>query len=361
VEYQLKGVSQIQVDPRRGVTFASALRAILRQDPDVIFVGEVRDLETAEMAVQAAMTGHLVLASIHANDAASAITRLQDLGLDRTSIASTLRGAVAQRLIRRVCPVCAQPIGERLTEPEIELARLYDVRPVYRTTGCTQCGGTGYRGRVPIVEVIRFSSTLSEMIAAGSPATHIARAAGKTGVRSLRVAAISRVRSGETTLDELHRVLGETAEAPSLELLSTKPRVLVADDDPINRKVAAALLEKNGFDVAEANDGTAALELLTTDPGFDLIILDMRMPRLEGPEVLSRLRQLPTVSQIPVIVLTGSIEESGEIRMMELGAEDYIRKPLDPARFMSRVRSVMRRRGRLVPVLPNQAELLPKV
>jgi type IV pilus assembly protein PilB len=348
VEYELKGVSQIQVDARRGVTFASALRAVLRQDPDVIFVGEIRDLETAEMAVQASMTGHLVLASVHANDAASAVTRLQDLGLDRASIASTLRGAIAQRLMRRLCEQCAQPVRDTLTEAETELARLYDVRPTRRAVGCKECSGTGYRGRMPIMEVITFSSQLSDMVGMGRSAADVSRSAALAGMRSLKIAAIARVRYGETTLDELHRVLGESNEHTVSEPRSSRLRALLADDDPINRRVARSILEKNGFDVAEAADGMAALERLSTDDRFDLMLLDMRMPRLGGVEVLSRMRKSSNLSQIPVIVLTGNTEESTEIQMMEMGAEDYLRKPLDSARFMSRVKAVMRRRGKLI-------------
>ncbi|HEY6807610.1 MAG TPA: GspE/PulE family protein, partial [Gemmatimonadales bacterium] len=136
VEYELPGLTQIQVEPKRGVTFAASLRSILRQDPDVIFVGEIRDLETAEVAVQAALTGHLVLATLHANDAVGAITRFADLGLERAKIASTLRGAVAQRLLRRACAACAVRITGPLTPDEERLAALYGVRPVMRAVGC---------------------------------------------------------------------------------------------------------------------------------------------------------------------------------------------------------------------------------
>jgi type II secretory ATPase GspE/PulE/Tfp pilus assembly ATPase PilB-like protein len=139
IEYEVSGITQIQVETKRGVTFAAALRAILRQDPDVIFVGEIRDLETATIAVQAAMTGHLVLATLHANDALGAIARLEDLGLDRASIASTFRGSIAQRLVRRVCSDCAQPIGDdALTAEEERLMALFGVRPVVRAIGCAR-------------------------------------------------------------------------------------------------------------------------------------------------------------------------------------------------------------------------------
>src|SRR5262249_701041 len=153
--YELAGITQIQVETKRGVTFASALRAVLRQDPDVIFVGEIRDSETAQIAVQAAMTGHLVLAALHNNDAGSAVSRLADLGLDRPSIAATLRGALAQRLVRRLCPQCS--VAGEMPEAEAALSARSGIKPTKSAVGCSSCGGTGYRGRVPVLEV--FTST----------------------------------------------------------------------------------------------------------------------------------------------------------------------------------------------------------
>src|SRR6185503_6249186 len=134
----------------------------------------------------------------------------------------------------------------------------------------------GYRGRIPIMEVISFSRQLADMVAMGRSATEISKSAGLAGMRSLKIAAIARVRYGETTLDELHRVLGEASENTVSEPRSSKLRALLADDDPINRRVARSLLEKNGFDVAEVADGMAALERLSTDDRFDLMLLDMR-------------------------------------------------------------------------------------
>src|SRR5205814_5112249 len=166
----LPGITQIQVDPKRGVTFANSLRALLRQDPDVIFVGEIRDGETAHIAAQAAMTGHLVLATLHTNDAMSTVARLQDLGLDRQTIATTLRGTLAQRLIRRVCPDCAQPLIGALTEEEEALGARYSVLPLSRAMGCKRCGNTGYRGRLPLVGVAITTPALAEMTGSGPTA-----------------------------------------------------------------------------------------------------------------------------------------------------------------------------------------------
>jgi type II secretory ATPase GspE/PulE/Tfp pilus assembly ATPase PilB-like protein len=208
VEYELNGITQIQVEVERGVTFASALRAILRQDPDIIFIGEIRDPETAEVAVHASMTGHLVLATLHTNDAVSAIARLEQLGLDSASVASTLRGALAQRLLRRVCPQCAQTVGTELTPEEQRLATLYGVEPLVRPRGCKRCAQTGYRGRLPVAEVMASDGALRERLQQKASFTELYRAAVAGGMRPMLRVALDRVRSGQTTLQEVERVLG---------------------------------------------------------------------------------------------------------------------------------------------------------
>jgi type II secretory ATPase GspE/PulE/Tfp pilus assembly ATPase PilB-like protein len=212
VEYELPAVTQIQVDMDRGVTFATALRAILRQDPDIIFVGEIRDSETAEIAVHASMTGHLVLATLHTNDAVSSVTRLQQLGLEPASIASTLRGAVAQRLMRRVCTQCAQTVGSDITHEESRLATLYAVEPLVRPRGCKRCAQTGYRGRLPVAEVMTIDPTLREMIQDRTSFIELYRAAVAGSMRPMLKVALERVRAGQTTLQEVERVLGGIQE-----------------------------------------------------------------------------------------------------------------------------------------------------
>ena len=213
VEYEMAGVTQIQVETRRNVTFASALRAILRQDPDVIFVGEIRDPETAKVAVQASMTGHLVLATVHTNDAASAATRLCDLGVDRAAVASALRGVVAQRLVRRICNECAQPVNGKMTEVEKVLAERFGTDPVVRPVGCMRCSGSGYNGRIPLAEVLMVNAEVEGIIATGGTIAEVERAGIANGMQSLREGALERVRAGETSLQEVERVLGEGASA----------------------------------------------------------------------------------------------------------------------------------------------------
>ena len=508
VEYELPGITQIQVQPKRGVTFASALRAILRQDPDVILVGEIRDLETAEVAVQAAMTGHLVLATLHTNDAVSVVARLLDIGLDRPSIAATLRGALAQRLVRKVCNECGEPIRGEMTDEEVRLAKLYNIRPPIRSVGCRRCAETGYRGRLPVQEVFLLNNSIADMITSGATYSELYDAAVSSGMRPLQQVGIERVRSGETTLEELERVLGleaedgigedggveepaastpegeaestseseagpdaapegkapegararsaggepatgsepgvgtdpdrgeqapqgvepvageavadtaaagepereavdpaeplagvgddlEPVEALSLDEdiedesaedliaaaagdldipgggaegapLEVEPEsfdeavvleqerlevstpledrpILVVDDDPEDRLLVRTLLNKHGFEVEEAQDGDEALERIGGGEQHSLIVLDLEMPKLDGREVLDRLRSSGPTVALPVIVLTASPDPEDEYRLMEGGADDYLRKPLDPPRFIARIKAALRR------------------
>ena len=184
IEYRLPGIVQVQVRDRAGLTFAAALRSIMRQDPDVLLVGEIRDRETAEIAIQASLTGHLVLSTLHTNDAASAVTRLVDIGVAPYKIATAVKGVLAQRLLRRVCAKCGP-------EPRI---------------GCAVCGGTGYHGRLAIVEVLIATPEFERQVAAAESAERIAETARRAGMQSLWQSGMSRVRSGDTTEEELLRV-----------------------------------------------------------------------------------------------------------------------------------------------------------
>lgn len=207
VEYQLDGIIQGNVNPKAGVTFAAGLRSILRQDPDVILVGEIRDGETASIAIEAALTGHLVLSSLHANDSASALTRLIDMGIEPFLLASSMTCSVAQRLLRTNCPKCIE-----LYAPDPHLLEQLDLPPdtVYRRgRGCEYCGKTGFRGRSGIYEVLDITSDIRRMVLSGAHATEIHRAAAKAGMRTLREDAADRVRQGLTTVEEVMRVTAD--------------------------------------------------------------------------------------------------------------------------------------------------------
>ena len=341
VEYELPGVTQIQIDPKRDVTFASALRAILRQDPDVVFIGEIRDAETAKIALQAAATGHLVLSTLHTNDAVGAVQRLIDLGLDRSALAPALRGVVGQRLIRRLCTACSIEQPEQRDAATVRLERAFGVRQARRAVGCKECGETGYRGRIPLDEVLVNSADFQEKLTRNAPALELQRVAEKGGMRPIREVALGHVVIGETTLDEVERVLGEGEGPP--ERADERPRILVVDDDPVTRELAVGVLKATGFTVEQATDGQAALDLLTHDSRFSLVTLDLSMPRVSGLDVLRQMRASAATSGLPIVVLTGTDDEETEINLMNEGADDYLRKPLDPARFVARVRAVLRR------------------
>jgi type II secretory ATPase GspE/PulE/Tfp pilus assembly ATPase PilB-like protein/CheY-like chemotaxis protein len=344
IEYELPGITQIQVEPKRNVTFASALRSILRQDPDVIFVGEIRDAETADVAAQAAATGHLVLATLHTNDAMSAVSRLTDLGLSRVTIASVLRGALAQRLVRRVCSNCVEPIFTGYTEEEERLAAQFGMHDLVRTPGCPQCNFSGYRGRIPLSEVAVVTPSLGEQIAAGATAPQLQRLAIAQGMRPMREVALERVANRETTLGEVERVLGDAAEEVPVAP-ATAPVILLADDDDMLRHLASTILKSGGYRVVEARDGAEALAVVDSGVDVALVITDLRMPGLGGDEVVTRLRSKVSTAMLPVIVLTGSDEFDAEVRLMDAGADDYIRKPIDPPRFLARVKAALRRAG----------------
>lgn len=197
VEYHLPRIRQSQINPKAGVTFASGLRAILRQDPDVIMVGEVRDLETTDIAIQAALTGHLVFSTLHTNDAAGTVSRLLDMGAEPFLVSSSVIGILAQRLVRTVCPKCKEPYKK--TEDGKEYT-------YYKSKGCGHCKNTGYYGRIGIFELMVIDDTIRALIAKKAPAEEIRKAAQKAGMKGLRDDGMTRARQGLTTLEEVMRV-----------------------------------------------------------------------------------------------------------------------------------------------------------
>ncbi len=211
VEYQLDGINQMQVKSEIGLTFASALRTILRQDPDVILIGEIRDVETAEIAVQSALTGHLVFSTLHTNDAASAITRLQEMGVESYLISSCLLAIMAQRLVRKICPQCRKQY-ELPAEFVAEAASALGVseqdvpRTTWRGRGCPACANTGYSGRTGIYELIEINDSISSLILNGENSSTISRKAQELGSRTLRQDGLAKVLQGITTLEEVMRV-----------------------------------------------------------------------------------------------------------------------------------------------------------
>jgi type IV pilus assembly protein PilB len=207
VEYRMAGINQVQINAKAGLTFASALRSILRSDPDIVLIGEIRDHETAQIAIEAALTGHLVMSTLHTNDAPSAVTRLVEMGIEPYLVGSALVGVVAQRLARRLCDKCKRPT----TYDEDYLARIglliEEDEEVFVPVGCSQCAGTGYRGRIAIHEVMTVSEEIERLTVTHSSASEIGRTAQQQGMVSLRMDGWNKVCAGLTSIEEVLRVV----------------------------------------------------------------------------------------------------------------------------------------------------------
>jgi type II secretory ATPase GspE/PulE/Tfp pilus assembly ATPase PilB-like protein/CheY-like chemotaxis protein len=401
VEYRLgENIVQVQVHEKAGLTFASALRSILRQDPDVVLIGEIRDQETAQIALQASLTGHLVLSTLHTNDAPNAVTRLIDMGMEPYKIASALRGVVAQRLMRRLCAACRQPTTEALPE---KVARFIPAgTPLFRAVGCGECVQTGYRGRFSIMEILTLTPQIERLIGEGGTAEQISTAARAAGMKSLWESGLRHIIAGESTMEELLRVTdvpmegkvptpaapqpdggrrsdrrparGSGASAPpaspshpspsltpsldftmDLELLDEPgaphavlsgrgrgAKVLLVEDEEQLRRVMKDLLEREGYIVAEARDGVQALDQVDRHAP-DIIVLDLNLPGLDGYSVLQQLRSRPATRGIPVMVLTAKGDEDNEVRVFELGADDFLTKPFRARALSARLEAVLGR------------------
>lgn len=282
VEYRVPGLVQTQVNDKAGLTFAAALRSILRQDPDVILIGEIRDAETAAIAIQAALTGHLVFATLHTIDAASSIARLHDLGVEPRKVAASLKGILAQRLVRRVCDQCAAASDEPVP------AALWDAIPsgatLSRGRGCGRCAGTGYRGRIAVVELLTATPALVRVIASSAPADRIAATARAEGMRSLWSGAVARVLDGETTPDEVARVLDadavdESADEEDDERNGRREDVSPDDLDAFEALRSEALEVLGGARSESATSGTYSVH--DDEESRIRIARSARMTRLE--------------------------------------------------------------------------------
>ena len=391
VEYRLgQNIVQVQTNEKAGLTFASALRSILRQDPDVVLIGEIRDKETAQIALQASLTGHLVLSTLHTNDAPNAVTRLVDIGMEAFKIAPALRGVIAQRLMRRLCASCrlisTDAISDRMARHVPAGATLY------QAVGCPECSMTGYRGRFSIVEVLTSNPDLERRIAEGATAEKIAEAARAAGMRSLFASGLRHVLAGESTIEELLRVTDPPQDAPaeataappearpgrgsrnatpaqppvatpspvtlefSMDLLEEPSptdgvavegrgqgaTVLLVEDEDQLRRVMKDLLQREGYIVAEARDGIQALDEVDRHAP-DVIILDLNLPGIDGYSVLAQLRSRPATREIPVMVLTAKGDEDNEVRVFELGADDFVTKPFRARALTARLEAVLGR------------------
>ena len=365
IEFQVPGVNQTQINPRAGVTFASGLKSILRQDPNVILVGEIRDGETADIAFQAAQTGHLLLSTLHTNDAASTITRLFDLGVQPFLVASSLLGVVAQRLVRRVCPACAtpKPPADDVVE-RIGKSRLPTEAKWMAGKGCDECGGSGSKGRLAIHEVLSINDEVRELISSRASDLAIRNAARRAGMRTLFEDGIAKAAQGLTTLEEVLQVAAEDAEPELADAIPVPPppsapsplapaapvtpsaagrrRVLVVEDNATIASVVKYFLELEGFDVTVASDGRAGLDMALRDRP-DLIVSDVRMPNLTGTEMVKNLRGNAATAGTRILMLTSEESIETETEALAAGADDYILKPVEPRRLAARVKALLSR------------------
>jgi type II secretory ATPase GspE/PulE/Tfp pilus assembly ATPase PilB-like protein len=389
VEFRMSGVNQIQVNESIGVTFASSLRSVLRQDPDVIMVGEIRDEETAQIAIQAGQTGHLVVSSLHTNDAPSAIPRLLNLKIEPYSLASGLAGVLAQRLVRRLCSSCKEvdtnipdDTKHYLTENGIK-----HLPTIYRARGCRECGDTGYRGRSGLFSFLEITPSLADLIANKVSLGDLIRQAKLEGFQTLEDAARLRLCDGLTSLEQVRdyfnrptrslqeefQPLGtkeggvassarpptetfnqatlsrEAAPSPSLLRRSSgiqiqKSRILVVDDDPDVRALFTSVLEKNLYEVVQAYDGLDGLERVY-EASPDLVLCDLMMPRMDGRQFLLRMRERLETKAIPIIILTAASTDDNEVGLLELGASDFIAKESSYQVILSRVRRLLNFQG----------------
>ncbi len=379
IEYQLDGVNQMQINTKAGVTFAGGLRSILRQDPNIIFVGEIRDQETADIALQAAQTGHLLLSTLHTNDAPATVSRLLDLGVESFLVASALIGILAQRLVRRNCLFCAIPQAPSAEAVEKlgGLDRLPADGKWLTGRGCEKCGQSGFKGRLAIHELLEVNDELRELISRRAPEHEIRRAARAAGMRTLIEDGIAKAAQGLTTveavvkvvkrdeaaandepghaaphdhastpIDEASEAAGKSApiaaESHGAEGSKKKERVLIVEDDRTITSVVKYFLELEGFEVAVAKDGLIGLEAAKRELP-QVIVTDFNMPGMDGVVMVKALRADPRTREIAILMLTSEDSVDSETRALAAGADDYILKPVEPRRLAARVKALLAR------------------
>jgi type IV pilus assembly protein PilB len=372
IEYKLEGINQVQINEKQGLTFASVLRSILRQDPNVILVGEIRDRDTAETGIRAAQTGHLVMSTLHTNDAIATVSRLADMGVERFKLASGLIAITSQRLVRALCPHCRVP-AEEDAALRAALTRLGGGTRQFGPKGCERCDFQGFKGRTCLIELLEVTPALRQKISAGASDAELREAALAEGSLSTMLQdALWHLDRGDTTLTEVlpHVTMGQAAAAPPAtaaprageaasrrpqrvleddELPTAAPRrarphILVVDDDKGIRASLRDVFEQNGFTVGEAADGAAGLAMALAEPP-DLLITDLNMPGLDGHALVRSLREAAGLDHLPILMLTTDTDERSQLTAFETGADDYIMKPAKIPVVLARVRAALRRAG----------------
>ncbi len=366
IEYRLNGISQIQINSKIDMTFDAALRSVLRQDPDVILVGEIRDRETASTAMHVAQTGHLVLSSLHTNSASAAITRLRDLGIEPYLVASSVSAIFAQRLVRKLCTDCAVPLCELddgegpIKRAKIRCSELgISMEQVRHPIGCEACSHTGYRGRTGIFSFLQITDAVAQAIREQKSEYEVEQVARNNGFCSLEEAGVAVVGMGLTSITEVERVMGRlpSVEAPKVdyqpdmgeisraEVVGTqlqKRKILLVDDDENLRCVFSTLLEFQMYDVNQAEDGIDAMNSIYKEMP-ELIVCDVMMPRLNGVEFLRKLRGNSQTREIPVLMLTAASTPDNELSLIQAGADDFVSKTARSEIILARINRLLNR------------------
>jgi len=367
VEYDVAGINQVQINPAAGINFADGLRSILRQDPDIVMVGEIRDSETAVIAFQAAQTGHMVLSTLHTNDAPSAVIRLMDLGIDPFLVSASLIAVIGQRLVRKICPACK--VTDSIPPEQMEAIRPYmsqgEPATFWRGAGCEACQFSGYSGRLGLFEVLMITPSLRRKISTHLSAVELKDAAESEGFRTITMDGITKAMQGLTTIDEIFRTappeVKRSTSAPAADaaaqedsaseepyfakptpaMRSASPkRILVVDDSAVIRKLVTHYLEAEGYLVAAAENGLDGLKMASMEKP-DLIISDFLMPKMDGLEFIKKLKSQLSTRFIPVIMLTAKDEVESEVEVIDAGADDYLTKPVIPKRLLVRVNRLL--------------------
>jgi type IV pilus assembly protein PilB len=369
VEFDIPGVNQVQVHPQAGITFAVGLRSILRQDPDIVMVGEIRDSETASIAFQAGQTGHLVLSTLHTNDAPSSVTRLLDLGVQPFIVSDSLIAVIGQRLVRKICPKCKSPdeLSAKLLKQMAPSLAAERETTFWKGTGCEACQYTGYAGRLAIFEILAVTPTLKEMISSTISAATLQRMAEGEGYEPMVVDGLRKAAQGLTTVEEVFRVTSpenlETGhsvsgaltseeltgddgapEKASIHLVgSVQPKkILLAEDNEVTLKLIGNYLEAENYLITKARTGVEALKLAFQQKP-DLIITDLMMPELDGIGLIKKLKSQLVTRYIPIIMLTVKSDLDSEVTAINAGADDYITKPVNAKRLLARVGRLIQR------------------
>jgi type II secretory ATPase GspE/PulE/Tfp pilus assembly ATPase PilB-like protein/DNA-binding response OmpR family regulator len=353
VEYRIPFANQQQVDEKRGVTFEAILKSSVRQDPDILYIGEVRDNYSARVAIDFASTGHLTISTLHTSNATTAIFRLERLGMGRGMMADSIIGIVAQRLIKKLCPHCraVKPISAEEREKLRPFAAMIPSETAH-PVGCPQCGNTGYFGREAVYEIIRFDSDVVEMVRSGEPISDIRSFIHQRGDYLISHHAVEKVRTLTTALKDVHekilleemdlrKSVPEKRDAAPPPEAEQRRRILLVEDDEDTQKLITHFLENASYDVTLAADGIDALMRLGQQD-FDLILSDINMPNLDGFKLIEIIHQKGFGT--PLIFLTGSTNEQDEVLGFELGAVDYMKKPIKKDVLLIRVKKALKRR-----------------